>query len=134
MFIQEAQEISALLNGVHHARKLSHLQVNYPDTVERLSNLQAARTQSLAFSTSQTNLFPPQTSASSLNPKDQVREFKQTRLREYQDAMKNHLIEERFINFRKKEYYREMGRKAVVNQVIFALSQNSKEYYLLDRI
>ncbi len=116
MFIQEAKEISNMLNGVHHSRKLSHLQVNYPDTVERLSALQATR-MNASLSSSQASLFPSPGTVTLLDPKDRVREFKQTKLREYQDAMKTHLIEERLINFRKKEYYREMGRKAVVNQV-----------------
>ena len=115
MFVQEAREISHMLNGVHHARKLSHLQVNYPDTIEKLSQLQAERT--LSLSSSQASLFPSQSVTSLIDPKEKVKEFKQTKLREYQEAMKSHLIEERFINFRKKEYYREMGRKAVVNQV-----------------
>jgi hypothetical protein len=133
MFIQEAKEVSNMLNGVHHTRKLSHLQINYPETVQRLSQLQTDRTMSL--SSSQANLFPSQTLSTTLDPKDRVKEFKQTKLHEYQAAMKSHLVEERLINFRKKEYYREMGRKAVVNQVRIAIrflhAQHSQNFLSL---
>ena len=40
IFKAEAQEIFKLVQGVHHSRKLPHQQVNYSETVHKLSKLQ----------------------------------------------------------------------------------------------
>lgn len=101
------------MNGVHHARKISHLQVNYPDTIQRLTSIQSERT----LGQTSTAILPTYTTKPP-SDKERVQQFKQTRLSEYQEAMKDHVVQERFINFRKKEYNREMGRKAVANQVM----------------
>lgn len=114
MFLREAREIQDLMNGVHHARKISHLQVNYPDTITKLSSIQSEKT--LSLNSSSSALLSTYTTKPATD-KDKVQQFKQTKLKEYQDAMTDHIVHERFINFRKKEYNREMGRKAVANQV-----------------
>ncbi len=113
MYLQEAREIADLMNGVHHARKISHLQVNYPDTITKLSTLQLERT----LGHSSTAALLPAYTTKPPSDKERVQQFKQTKLKDYQEAMKEHIIHEKFINFRKKEYNREMGRKAVVNGV-----------------
>ena len=43
MYIQEAREIQYMMGGVHHARKISHLQVSYPETITRLSAIQSEK-------------------------------------------------------------------------------------------
>ena len=40
IFKAEAQEVFKLVQGVHHSRKLPHQQVNYSETVHKLSKLQ----------------------------------------------------------------------------------------------
>ena len=40
-FREEAGRVSEYLQGVHPARKIGHMQVNYSDTVNRMSKMQA---------------------------------------------------------------------------------------------
>lgn len=116
---------------IHHSKKLSHQQVNYPDTVEKLSQIMSQRTLNSSYSRLQnpdatfsssgfnTSAF----STSSLNASGSSfyitknMEHKSMKLKEHQDSMVDFMKSERFINERKRLYNRELGRKAVVNQV-----------------
>ena len=40
VFKNESAEISQYLQGSHYSRKLAHKQINYPDTIVKLSKLQ----------------------------------------------------------------------------------------------
>jgi hypothetical protein len=46
-----------------------------------------------------------------------VKQQKEYKLKDFEESMKSYIQSERFINIRKKEFNRETGRKAVVNQV-----------------
>lgn len=105
----EAQQVSGYLKGIHHSRKISHLQVNYPETVEKLSKLQDMRAQTAHYSTK--SILPRSAS------QEIVYQRKQFRLKDFEQTMNGHVKQEKFINFRKKEFNRETGRKAVANQV-----------------
>lgn len=105
----EAQQVSGYLKGIHHSRKISHLQVNYPETVEKLSKLQDMRAQTAHYSTK--SILPRSAS------QEIVYQRKQFRLKDFEQTMNSHVKQEKFINFRKKEFNRETGRKAVANQV-----------------
>jgi hypothetical protein len=132
MFMEEAREVSELMNGVHHVRKQGHEQVYYPETIDKLSQLQGLRTQTLRAQHSLSS-FPSQTyvssstSASSLDARQQVRDFRQTRLKEYEHEMTERMVQERIINYRKKEYFRETGRKAIVNEIISGTAPPQKD-------
>jgi hypothetical protein len=115
IFLQEAREITKYTKDVHHSRKISHQQVNYPDTVHKLSSILTKTSLS-----SQQN--STQCVASDFNGRDtykiQNQEAKTFKLKEHQEQLQSYMVEERYMNVRKRLYNRELGRKAVVNQVL----------------
>ncbi len=100
-FTREAKEISTFLQGNHHSRKIAHQQVNYSDTVTKLSKMQ---TQTPVYLQNTDNRHQESTH----NPK----------MSEYQQKMSDNIKVERDLNERKRLYNREVGRKAVVNEVL----------------
>lgn len=98
------------MRNIHHSRKISHIQVNYPDTVQKLSKLQEMRDEALLHGSVRREM--PRSSSQDIG-----KQQKEYRLRDFEENMKSYIKEERFINIRKKEFNRETGRKAVVNQV-----------------
>lgn len=107
-FREEAQQVSNHLQGVHHTRKLAYMQVDYSDTVQKLGKSQEHVP--LTLSTARPEVVSKPTSTNTSN--DQIRE------REHMNSMKEALVHERFINERKRLYNREVGRVAIVNEVL----------------
>jgi hypothetical protein len=121
IFVNEAYEVDHYLRGIHHSRKISHMQVNYPETVHRLSKLQLDRTLNPAT----INYKRPATQHVA-----RVTEMKVQKLKDFENNMKEYINKERFMNIRKKEYNREVGRKAVANQVNIVYSYDDyNDYY-----
>lgn len=125
IYLDEARVIAGVMGGVHHSRKQGHQQVSYPETVKLLGSLQASRSSSQATlsagSSSSSNSQAALSSTSSKQlPYNQTRvyEAKEMRLKDFQEQMTQHIVAEHHMNDRKRNYNREVGRKAVVNQVI----------------
>ena len=77
-------------------------------------------------STSQLHLSNSYSTATpELNPRESHKilnmEQKAVSLKEHQEKLKEYLVQERYLNERKRLYNRELGRKAVVNQVEFRI-------------
>lgn len=104
IFAQEAREVSQFLQGIHHSRKISHQQVNYSETVTKLSKMQQN--------------VPVQAPVVESRSHEATQAPPSLRLQEYQARMSENIRAEREINERKRLYNREVGRKAVVNTVL----------------
>ena len=109
IFEKEATEISTYLRGVHHSRKIAHQQVNYSDTVTKLGKFQQ-----------DVPVYLPKTDAHAHNS---TQGFGNTangyKMQTYNDKMAEYILQERDMNDRKRLYNREVGRKAVVNEVLY---------------
>jgi hypothetical protein len=130
------------MSDIHHQRKISHQQVNYPETVQKLSQIMTlkrtgtsytdflSQTQGYAsrdiITASSQNIFGDSREFSRQNSANSVRsahakersyEKREMKLSEFQESMKSYLKEEQFMNERKRLWNRELGRKAVANEV-----------------
>ncbi len=106
-FREEAKEITQYIQGVHHSRKNPYSQVFYSGTVEKLSKFQGTVPVSVAPEA-------PKAAPAHLSRDSAARAMNEQQFRE---SMKQSIVEETFINRRKKLYNREVGRKAVINEV-----------------
>ncbi|RYG97830.1 hypothetical protein EON65_52275, partial [archaeon] len=102
------------MSGVHHSRKLGHTQVNYSETVKKLGDLQASRSNAtLSLSSSSVFSQSGSHSSSSFRPEEynrtRVYEAKEMTLKDFQEQMTDHIKKEKFMNDRKKNYNREVG-------------------------
>lgn len=111
IYVDEAKEIATAMRRVHHSRKLSHQQVYYPETVKKLGQIQSAHDQS------RTTRSATASAESRREESSAVYQAKEMKLRDFQQRFTEHIKKEHFINHRKRNYNREVGRKAVVNQV-----------------
>ena len=112
-FREEANEVVSFLQGVHHSRKISHQQVNYSDTVSKLSKIQATVPVVL------TNTTPAHASyATTTTPLSKTTEIMTKSIKEYEQTMSKRIDEEHHWNQRKRLYNREVGRKAQVNEIM----------------
>ena len=102
VFGEEALAVSKYLEGVHHSRKISHQQVNYASTVEKLSKLQARVPVYIQKET-------PKVHGVESNPA----------ILQQHGIMKEYIVKESHANERKRLYNREVGRTAVVDKVYF---------------
>eukprot|EP00981_Chlorochromonas_danica_P007019 scaffold1524_cov182-Ochromonas_danica.AAC.3 len=134
IYLEESRAIARVMTSVHHSRKQSHQQVYYPETTQRLGQLQANRSSSYATlagsgafdftgtASSYSTLPSSSSSSSAIRPSDRAKshahEVKEMTLRAYQEKMTEAIKQEQFINSRKRNYNREVGRKAIVNKVI----------------
>lgn len=100
VFSEEALQVSQYLQGVHHSRKISHQQVNYSSTVEKLSKLQERIPVYLQKEV-------PKVHGVESNPA----------IRQQHELMKEYIVKEKNVNERKRLYNREVGRTAVVDKV-----------------
>ena len=116
VFESEAREITDYLKGVHHSRKISHQQVNYSETVQKLSQLQAQNDARLTMlstaSVGQVAKLPITMTAT-----DKAIMNKQMKLSEFQDQLNKNIAQEHFMNERKRAFNREASRQAVVDKV-----------------
>ena len=106
-FRQEAQEIGTYLTGIHHARKLGHMQVNYGETVSKMSKAQ----ESVAL-TLKAPAKPPQRVQSKQTAADQ-QSYSQL-----MTSMNNTVRQEQGDNYLRRLHNREVGRKAIINDVM----------------
>lgn len=104
---EEAADVTNYLKGVHHSRKISHMQVNYSDTVTKLSKMQETVPVYLQKDAKpqERNFFP------------HMSDQRKMTISEYQKTMGEVIKVEKDINERKRLYNREVGRKAIVNEV-----------------
>ena len=105
LFKSESKEVIAYLQGIHHTRKDSHMQVNYSSTVDKLSQQQ--------LNVPVTMSMTPSHSSNSIKDND----ISRNKLIQYQAQMSLNTMQEKDINERKRIFNRECGRKAVVNEV-----------------
>lgn len=106
-FREEGQKITEFLKGSHHARKLSHMQVSYSDTVGKLSKFQEEVP---------TMMKKPETEMRKITSKNT--EVEQMRLRAAEDSMNASVKIEQQNNWCKRMHNREIGRKALVNEIM----------------
>ena len=107
-FREEAAQVTDFLRGVHHARKLGHMQVNYSDTVGKLSKIQATVPVLL-----QEPKQPDPPHSISKNHETVI-----VKRKEFEESMNRNIGNESSLNQLKRMNNREIGRKAVVNEVM----------------
>ena len=107
IFESEASEVSTYLRGVHHSRKIAHRQVNYSDTVAKLGKFQ----QEVPVYLQKTDTISHSTTQSFGNTANGFQ------MQAYTDKMGTYILQEKDMNDRKRLYNREVGRKAIVNEV-----------------
>jgi hypothetical protein len=103
-FREEAQAVTKYLKGVHHSQKQSHAQVNYSETVTKLSKLAK---DSIPYVKEPR---PPKIHSSS-------HAMVVSRQNETIESMKKNAFLEHDLNSRKRAYNRQVGRVAIVNSV-----------------
>ena len=103
---EEANQVASYLTGVHHARKLPAMQLNYSDTVNKLSKLQCDKPVVVAPPVSKE---PPRHSA---NHSQVV-----VKQKEYMNRMTDDLNKESNINLRKRRYNFSQGATSSVKGV-----------------
>eukprot|EP01038_Epipyxis_sp_PR26KG_P007000 gene7000-9565_t len=118
VFVNESKDIIDYVKGVHHARKLSHMQVNYGETVKKLSNFQAE----VPVQISNNSSTIKSTIQGTLNNNSALK------LEQYHSKMNDDIKREKDINERKRMYNKEVGRVAVVNQILSGNAPISKDY------
>jgi len=106
-FRQEAQEVGSYLTGIHHARKIGHMQVNYGETVAKMSKAQ----ESVALT-----LKPPQKPATRVQSKQTAAD--QQNYSQLMSSMNSTVKQEQGDNYLRRLHNREVGRKAVINDVM----------------
>lgn len=106
-FKQEAGQVTEYLQGIHHARKIGHMQVNYSETVDRMSKAQAAKPVVLPSR---------EQPAGKLTSKQTAAD--QMQYTELMSTMNANVSKEQNLNFRKRLHNREVGRKAIINDVM----------------
>jgi len=113
-FREEAGQVTEYLRGVHHARKLGFMQVNYADTVNKLSKAQENVSVMLPPAHLATQAHNPTVSTvTSKNTQQDALNFTQ-----YQQQMNEHVSRESQLNLLKRYHNREVGRKAIATEVM----------------
>ena len=105
---QEAAATVDFLQGVHHARKLPHLQVNYPDTVQKLSTFQGEVP----------IVLQDKPESKREVPDSRNKAAEQQTLTEYENFMAESVRKERQDNYCKRVANREAGRLAQVDKIM----------------
>jgi len=122
-FRDEAVQVSQYLTGIHHARKLGHMQVNYADTVDKMSALQSMKPTATAH--------VPQTDhpavgggggggghGGSSKPQSKNTQADQLQYTQLVSQMNAQVAAEQSLNHRKRLHNREVGRKALLHDVM----------------
>lgn len=130
-FREESKGIIQHLTGVHHARKLGHMQVNYADTVSKLSEMQVRKPVTLSGTMNNSNNHTSTVQTASAVPSsshnnngsyngsyNNTSMNKIMKMNEFNDTMKANIASEHQLNARKRLYNREVGRKAVVTDIM----------------
>ena len=106
-FCKEAVEIGDYLKGKHHAGKIGHMQVNYSETVNKMSKAQGQRPMNIAQS--------PGT-AKKVQSKNTVAD--QMKYTQVVESMNKSVAKESSENYLRRLHNREVGRKAILNDVM----------------
>ena len=106
-FQKEAKEVGEYLTGIHHARKLGHMQVNYGDTVDKMSKAQMEVPLTLTQ--------PPGPKAKVESKNTAADQMKYSQLI---DTMNENVRQEQSDNYLRRLHNREVGRKAIINDVM----------------
>jgi hypothetical protein len=102
IYKRESKEVLGFLEGVHHSRKISHQQVNYADTVQKLSRMQSS--------------VPTYTQ--NITSKPQENAVVSMKYKEFNDNMNGTTRTEQDLNYRKRLYHREVGRVSAVDGIL----------------
>ena len=114
-FKEEAKVISQYLQGVHHSRKLDWMQVGYDETSVKLSKMQ----QNVPVV-----LKRPEAEAPRMTSKDTA--AKLITLRAHEEEMNRTIARESHNNQLKRYHNREVGRRAVADEVMAGKGPPSK--------
>ena len=130
-FREESKVVCEQLQGIHYARKLGFMQVNYSDTVNKMSDFQKIKPVTLdgtltTTSHSNTNSLNSTMTNTHGHKQDNTNGIgynnfsmnKSMKMREYEAQMAKNVSEESQLNYRKRLYNREVGRKAAVNEIM----------------
>lgn len=113
IFKQEAKEVAEYLQASHHSRKIAHQQVNYSDTVTKLSKMQKETPVYLQNKEMQMGM--------------KISAASRVKLNEFYDQRRDYSVNERDINERKRLYNREMGRVSTVTKIMDGTAPLTKE-------
>lgn len=102
VYKKESKEVLSFLEGVHHSRKISHQQVNYADTVQKLSRMQSS--------------VPTYTQNIVNKPQENI--VHSMKYKEFNDKMNGNTRTEQDLNYRKRLYHREIGRVSAVDGIL----------------
>jgi hypothetical protein len=111
-FREEAHQVTHYLKGVHHARKIGHMQVNYSETVEKMSKGQTLK--DTVLPSYQSNSHGGQ----SEKPQSKNSATDQMKYHEFMQTMNACVAKEQELNHLKRMHNREVGRKAVLREVM----------------
>ena len=115
-FKEEAGQVTQYLQGIHHARKIGHMQVNYGDTVEKMSASQASK-----GPTSHVPQTEPGTASipgGHSKPQSKNTAADQLAYSQLVSQMNQQVQSEQSLNHRKRLHNREVGRKALIHDVM----------------
>lgn len=118
-FKEEGRKVSEVMEQVHFARKLPFMQVQYGETVSKMSKFVAERptyTQKLEADAGEPEAPWHHGDASKM------------RYKEFQESMSSVAHNEHDLNSRRLRYNKEMGRKASVDKIMTGESAMPKEY------
>lgn len=103
----EHKVVSTFIKDIHHSRKLSHMQVNYGNTVDKLSHELKNDTRTLYLTKLKTDYQRP-----TLKNNKNIHKEK-----DFMNNMKEHIKKETFINERKRLYNDAQSRKSLAHEV-----------------
>lgn len=103
---EEGRQVAAYLTGVHHARKLPAMQLNYAETVNKLSKLQVEKPITRA---------PPAQAAPERHSANHAQVV--VKQEAYLNKMRADIKSENFINDRKRRYNFSQGQTASIRDV-----------------
>ena len=106
LYRTEAKQVSNFLTSVHHARKLPAMQLNYSETVHKLSKNQG--NVSLVVD-------PPAAAVPTKHSKDHKQQL--VKEDQFYNKMRQDINKETYINDRKSRYNFAMGQKAQIKQI-----------------
>jgi hypothetical protein len=112
-FKREANDIQNYLKGVHHTRKDTYMQVQYASTVDKLGKCLQEKSEYSRISADK--------------PKS-TRDNLPSNYQEFMTSMSKNISSEFSLNDRRRRYNKEMGRQAVVNDIISGKAKESKVY------
>ena len=115
-FKDEAVQVTQYLKGIHHARKIGHMQVNYSDTVNKMSTFQSSKEQKACAP--HTDYIAAPASEGHSKPQSKNTQAAQLAYSQLVTQMNTQIQSEQSLNYRKRLHNREVGRKALLHDVM----------------